>query len=122
MGSTNIRQQARLKRQKRIRKKVLGTAQRPRLSVFRSARHIYAQVIDDAQGLTLTAASTLDSQVKNAPKFENKIAAAKFVGKLIGERALDKGIKQVVFDRNGFLYHGRIKSLSEGARDAGLVF
>jgi large subunit ribosomal protein L18 len=122
MGSTNIRQQARLKRQKRIRKKVLGTAQRPRLSVFRSARHIYAQVIDDAQGLTLTAASTLDSQVKNAPKFENKIEAAKFVGKLIGERALDKGIKQVVFDRNGFLYHGRIKSVSEGAREAGLVF
>ena len=122
MGSTNIRQQARLKRQKRIRKKVLGTSQRPRLSVFRSARHIYAQVIDDAQGLTLTAASTLDSQVKNAPKFENKITAAKFVGKLIGERALDKGIKDVVFDRNGFLYHGRIKSLSEGARDAGLVF
>jgi large subunit ribosomal protein L18 len=122
MGSTNIRQQARLKRQKRIRKKVLGTPQRPRLSVFRSARHIYAQVIDDAQGLTLTAASTLDSQVKNAPKFENKIAAAKFVGKLIGQRALDKGIKQVVFDRNGFLYHGRIKSVSEGAREAGLVF
>jgi large subunit ribosomal protein L18 len=122
MGSMNIRQQARLKRQKRIRKKVLGTAQRPRLSVFRSARHIYAQVIDDAQGLTLTAASTLDSQVKNAPKFENKIEAAKFVGKLIGERALDKGIKQVVFDRNGFLYHGRIKSVSEGAREAGLVF
>ena len=122
MGSTNIRQQARLKRQKRIRKKVLGTSQRPRLSVFRSARHIYAQVIDDAQGLTLTAASTLDSEVKNAPKFENKIAAAKFVGKLVGERALDKGIKQVVFDRNGFLYHGRIKSVSEGAREAGLVF
>jgi large subunit ribosomal protein L18 len=122
MGSTNIRQQARLKRQKRIRKKVLGTSERPRLSVFRSARHIYAQVIDDAQGLTLTAASTLDSQAKNAPKFENKIAAAKFVGKLIGERALDKGIKQVVFDRNGFLYHGRIKSVSEGAREAGLVF
>jgi len=122
MGSTNIRQQARLKRQKRIRKKVLGTAQRPRLSVFRSARHIYAQVIDDAQGQTLTAASTLDAQVKNAPKFEDKIAAAKFVGKLIGERALDKGIKQVVFDRNGFLYHGRIKSVSEGAREAGLVF
>jgi len=122
MGSTNIRQQARLKRQQRIRKKVLGTSQRPRLSVFRSARHIYAQVIDDVQGLTLTAASTQDSQVKNTPKFENKIAAAKFVGKLIGERARDKGITQVVFDRNGFLYHGRIKSVSEGAREAGLVF
>ena len=122
MGSMNIRQQARLKRQKRIRKKIRGTAERPRLSVFRSARHTYAQIIDDAQGRTLLAASTLDSQLKDAPKFENKVAAAKLVGKLIGERALDKGIKQVVFDRNGFLYHGRIKSLSDGAREAGLVF
>jgi large subunit ribosomal protein L18 len=122
VGSMDIRQQARLKRQKRIRKKIQGTPQRPRLSVFRSARHTYAQIIDDAQGRTLMAASTLDSQVKDAPKFENKVAAAKYVGKLIGERALDKGIKQVVFDRNGFLYHGRIKSLSEGAREAGLLF
>ena len=122
MGSTNIRKQARLKRQKRIRKKVQGTPQRPRLSVFRSARHIYAQIIDDAQGRTLLTVSTLDSQLKNGPKSENKVAAAKHVGKLIGERALDKGIKQVVFDRNGFLYHGRIKSLSDGAREAGLVF
>jgi large subunit ribosomal protein L18 len=90
--------------------------------VFRSARHIYAQIIDDAQGRTLLTVSTLDSQLKNGPKSENKVAAAKHVGKLIGERALDKGIKQVVFDRNGFLYHGRIKSLSDGAREAGLVF
>jgi large subunit ribosomal protein L18 len=118
----NIRQQARLKRKRRIRKKIHGTPQRPRLSVFRSARHTYAQIIDDSQGHTLTTASTVDSQVKDAPKFENKVATAKFVGKLIGERALDKGIKEVVFDRNGFLYHGRIKSLSEGAREAGLVF
>jgi len=83
---------------------------------------MYAQIIDDAQGRTLTTASTVDPQLKDAPKFENKIAAAKIVGKLIGERALEKGIKQVVFDRNGFLYHGRIKSLSEGAREAGLIF
>ena len=122
MGSINIRQQARLKRKKRIRKKIHGTPQRPRLSVFRSARHTYAQIIDDSQGYTLTTASTVDSEVKDAPKFENKVAAAKFVGKLIGGRALDKGIKEVVFDRNGFLYHGRVKSLSEGAREAGLVF
>ena len=122
MGSMNIRQQARLKRKKRIRKKIHGTPQRPRLSVFRSARHTYAQIIDDSQGYTLTTASTVDSEVKDAPKFENKVAAAKFVGKLIGGRALDKGIKEVVFDRNGFLYHGRVKSLSEGAREAGLVF
>ena len=118
----NIRQQARLKRKKRIRKKIAGTPQRPRLSVFRSARHIYAQIIDDLEGRTLMAASTVDTQAKEAPKFENKVAAAKFVGKQIGKRALEKGIKEVVFDRNGFLYHGRIKSLSEGAREAGLIF
>ena len=122
MGSTNIRQQARVKRKKRIRKKINGTTQRPRLSVFRSARHIYAQVVDDTAGHTLVAASTMDKEVRSGSKFENKVDAAKFVGKLVGERALGKGIKEVVFDRNGFLYHGRIKSLSEGAREAGLIF
>ena len=122
MGSMNIRQQARLKRKKRIRKKIHGTTQRPRLSVFRSARHIYAQIIDDTAGRTLAAASTVDQQAKDAPKFKNKVAAANFVGKLVGERALNQGIKEVVFDRNGFLYHGRVKSLSEGARKAGLIF
>jgi large subunit ribosomal protein L18 len=122
MGSMNIRQQARLKRKKRIRKKIHGTPQRPRLSVFRSARHIYAQIIDDTAGHTLAAASTADQQAKDTPKFKNKVAAANFVGKLVGERALNVGIKEVVFDRNGFLYHGRVKSLSEGARKAGLIF
>ena len=122
MGSTNIRQQARVKRKKRIRKKISGTTQRPRLSVFRSARHIYAQVVDDTAGHTLAAASTMDKEVQSGSKFENKVDAAKLDGKLVGERALGKGIKEVVFDRNGFLYHGRIKSLSEGAREAGLVF
>ena len=122
MGSTNIRQQARLKRKKRIRKKIYGTPQRPRLSVFRSARHIYAQVVDDTAGHTLAAASTMDKDALSGPKFESKVDAAKFVGKLVGERAIGKGIKEVIFDRNGFLYHGRIKSLSEGAREAGLVF
>jgi large subunit ribosomal protein L18 len=122
MGSMNIRQQARLKRKKRIRKKIHGTPQRPRLSVFRSARHIYALIIDDTVGRTLAAASTVDPQAKDAPKFKDKVAAANFVGKLVCERALNQGIKEVVFDRNGFLYHGRVKSLSEGARKAGLVF
>ena len=122
MGSKNIRQQARLKRKKRIRKKIQGTPSRPRLSVFRSARHTYAQIVDDTVGHTLVAASTMDSHAKSAPNFENKVAAANFVGKLIGERAIDKGIKEVVFDRNGFLYHGRVKSLSDGAREAGLKF
>ena len=122
MGSTNIRYQARLKRKKRIRKKIYGTPQRPRLSVFRSAKHIYAQIVDDTAGHTLAAASTMDKSGQSGSKFENKVEAAKFVGKLVGERAVEKGIKEVVFDRNGFLYHGRIKSLSEGAREAGLVF
>jgi large subunit ribosomal protein L18 len=122
MGSMNIRQQARLKRKKRIRKKIHGTPQRPRLSVFRSSRHIYAQIIDDTIGRTLAAASTVDPQAKDAPKFKDKVAAANFIGKLVCERALNQGIKEVVFDRNGFLYHGRVKSLSEGARKAGLVF
>ena len=122
MGSMNIRQQARLKRKKRIRKKIHGTPQRPRLSVFRSARHIYAQIIDDTAGHTLAAASTADQEAKDTPKFKNKVEAANFVGKLVGERALNAGIKKVVFDRNGFLYHGRVKSLSEGARKAGLIF
>ncbi|MDX2501637.1 MAG: 50S ribosomal protein L18 [Deltaproteobacteria bacterium] len=122
MGSMNIRQQARLKRKKRIRKKIYGTAQRPRLSVFRSARHIYAQVVDDTAGHTLAAASTMDKDALSGSKFENKVETAKFIGKMVGERAIGKGIKEVIFDRNGFLYHGRIKSLSEGAREAGLVF
>jgi large subunit ribosomal protein L18 len=122
MGSTNIRQLARLKRKKRIRKKISGTSERPRLSVFRSARHTYAQIIDDSKGHTLVTASTVGGPAQEAPKFESKVEAAKFVGKIIGERALGQGIKEVVFDRNGFLYHGRIKSLSEGAREAGLVF
>jgi len=122
MGSMNIRQQARLKRKKRIRKKIQGTPERPRLTVFRSARHTYAQIIDDSQGRTLMTASTMDPRAKEAPKFESKVEAAKFVGKLIGERAREKGIQKIVFDRNGFLYHGRVKSLSEGAREAGLVF
>ena len=122
MGSTNIRQQARVKRKKRIRKKINGTTQRPRLSVFRSARHIYAQVVDDTAGHTLAAASTMDKDALSGSKVENKVEAAKFVGKLVGERAIGKGIKEVILDRNGFLYHGRIKSLSEGARESGLVF
>jgi len=90
--------------------------------VFRSARHIYAQIIDDTVGRTLVAASTVDQQAKATPKFKNKVEAANFIGKLVGERALGQGIKEVVFDRNGFLYHGRVESLSKGARKAGLIF
>ena len=125
MASANIKKEARLKRQKRIRKKLVGTTERPRLSVFRSARHIYAQIIDDSRGHTLTSASSLDEAVKSYKASESdtdKTAVATFVGKLVAERAVEKGIKQVKFDRNGFLYHGRIKAVSQGAREGGLEF
>jgi large subunit ribosomal protein L18 len=122
MGKLDLKKKARLKRKKRIRKHLIGTQLRPRLNVFRSSKHIYAQVIDDEHGHTLVAASSLEKIFKEQPKFENKIAAADFVGKLIGERAIKKGLKKVVFDRGGFLFHGRIKAVSEGARGAGLDF
>jgi len=122
MGTLNLRVQARLKRKKRIRKKLAGTASRPRLCVFRSSRHIYAQLIDDAAGQTLAAASSVEKAVRDVPETKNKVTAANTVGKIIGQRALEKGVQQVVFDRNGFLYHGRIKAVSEGAREAGLEF
>jgi len=122
MGKLDLKKQSRLKRKKRIRKHLTGTQERPRLNVFRSSKHIYAQVIDDEHGHTLVAASSVEKIVKEQPKFENKIAAADFVGKLIGERAIKKGLKKVVFDRGGFLFHGRVKAVSNGAREAGLDF
>jgi large subunit ribosomal protein L18 len=120
MSNTNPRKVARIKRQASIRKKIRGTSERPRLSIFRSARHVYAQIVDDSLGTTLVTASSVEKAFKEQQKFENKKAAAAQVGKMIGQRALDKGIKKVVFDRNGFLYHGRVQALSEGAREAGL--
>ena len=122
MSTTHPKKVARLKRQKRIRKTTKGTPQRPRLCIFRSARHIYAQVIDDTRRQTLASASSMESDVRQRSDFDNKVALATHIGKLIGERALEKGVKQVVFDRNGFLYHGRIKAVSEGARKSGLDF
>jgi large subunit ribosomal protein L18 len=122
MGATNVKKQIWLKRKKRIRKKIVSTAERPRLSVFRSAKHIYGQIVDDSRGITLVAASSSEKAVKDQPAFENKVAKAVFTGKLLAQRAMEKGVKKVVFDRNGFLYHGRIKAFSEGARDAGLDF
>jgi large subunit ribosomal protein L18 len=122
MASTNTKKISREKRKIRIAKKISGNSQRPRLSVFRSTHHIYAQIIDDTIGNTLVAASSVEKDVKELPKFGSKVAAAIYVGKLIGQRALEKGIKKVVFDRNGFLYHGRIKAVSDGAREAGLDF
>ena len=109
----------------RIRKRVQGTPERPRLTVFRSQAHIYVQVVDDMQGRTIAAASTVEPSVKGALPQEAKggnVAGAKAIGKTIAERLLEKGVKQVVFDRNGFLYHGRIKALAESARENGLEF
>lgn len=116
------KQTLRLRRHLRVRKKVTGTTQRPRLAVFRSEHHIYAQVIDDTRGCTLAAASTLDSGIKGAHKYGGNVEAAKAVGKLVAERARENGVQQVVFDRGGFAYHGRVAGLADGAREAGLEF
>jgi large subunit ribosomal protein L18 len=102
----------------RIRRRLSGTAERPRLSVYRSLNHIYAQVIDDAHGVTLVSASTVAAKAKTS----GNVAAAKEIGKLVAERAKEKGISKVVFDRGGYLYHGRVKALADAAREAGLEF
>ena len=109
----------RLKRHKRVRAKISGTPEMPRLNVFRSEANIYAQVIDDVNGVTLASASTLDKAIEG---YGGNIAAATAVGKLVAERAKAKGIETVVFDRGGYLYHGRVKALAEGAREGGLKF
>ncbi len=106
----------------RVRNRVTGTAQRPRLNVFRSTNHIYAQIIDDAAGMTLVSASTLSGALKQEVQGKNKSEAAKLVGREIGRQAVAKGIDEVVFDRGGYLYTGRIQKLADGAREAGLKF
>lgn len=123
MGRTNPRERGRLLRQERVRKRVQGTTTRPRLCVFRSGKHIYAQIISDENGKTLATASTLSSGISpEAKKKSATIAAAKEVGTLVAQACQEKGIGEVVFDRNGFLYHGRVRALAEGAREAGLKF
>jgi large subunit ribosomal protein L18 len=117
--SSNI---VRLRIHERIRKRLAGSEARPRLAVFRSNKHIYAQIIDDSQGKTVTAASSLDADARKDLKSGGNVAAAKAVGKLVAERAKAKGIQAVLFDRGGYLYHGRIKALADGAREAGLQF
>jgi large subunit ribosomal protein L18 len=114
--------EGRERRKARIRKRISGTPERPRLSVFRSARHIYAQVVDDTGGGTLAAASTLSPDLKGTLESDDKTGAAKKVGALIAKMCLERKVEKVVFDRNGFLYHGRIKALAEAAREAGLNF
>ena len=120
MNISKERRLARKKRQVRVRKKVTGSVERPRLCVFRSTKHIYAQIIEDVTGKTLAAASSVAKDADN--KYGGNVEAAKVVGKQIAEKALAKDIKQVVFDRNGFLYHGRVKALADAAREAGLTF
>ena len=110
---------ARLKRHARVRAKISGTAERPRLNVFRSAKHIYAQLIDDVNGVTLASASTMD---KGFEGFGGNCDAAKTVGEYLAKKAAEKGITEVVFDRSGYVYHGRVKALAEGARENGLNF
>ncbi|AUS98131.1 50S ribosomal protein L18 [Clostridium thermosuccinogenes] len=113
---------ARLRKHLRVRKKVSGTPERPRLNVYRSLKNIYAQIIDDKSGRTLVAASSLDEALKGKLQYGGNKEAAREVGKLIAQKALDKGIESVVFDRGGYIYHGRVKELAEGAREAGLKF
>ncbi len=112
----------RLRRHLRVRKKIFGTPDRPRLAVFRSLNHIYAQIIDDVRGHTLVSASTLDPEIRDRVKGLRKTDAARVVGEVVGRRALAAGITRVVFDRGGFKYHGRVKALADGARAAGLEF
>jgi len=119
---TNKQAVARERRHLRVRRRVAGTPERPRLNVFRSSKHIYAQVIDDTVGHTVVAASTVDLSLKGKTTGKTKLEQSKLVGQLVAERALEAGIKQVVFDRGGYRYHGRVKALADAAREAGLDF
>ena len=122
MARARTRSGRRLVRHVRVRRKVVGTAERPRLAVFRSLGHIYAQIIDDAQGETLIAGSSLDGEIRGGKNGKSKTDVAKLVGAIVGLRASEAGITAVVFDRGGYKYHGRVKALADGAREGGLVF
>jgi large subunit ribosomal protein L18 len=121
MGKTNPTYVARKRRHARVRRRLQGTSDRPRLNIFRSLNHIYVQVIDDAKGVTLASASSLDGELRSS-KDSTKMEQATEVGKLVAERTLDIGVSTVVFDRGGYKYHGRVKALAEAAREAGLKF
>ena len=122
MVSKTTRLEVRAEKHRRIRSRLSGTADRPRLAVFRSNDHMYAQIIDDTVGNTIIAASTLDKDIKAELTKTNNVEAAAYLGKLIAKKALDKGIKEVVFDRGGYIYQGKVAALAEAARDAGLEF
>jgi large subunit ribosomal protein L18 len=121
-SKTNPRTVARLKRKLRVRKRVQGSSERPRLCVFRSDKHIYAQIIDDVQGVTLVSASTVAPEFKQMELVQGKVGAAQRVGQLVANKAKSQGITRVVFDRNGYIYHGRVRALADSAREAGLEF
>ena len=122
MVSKESRQEIRAKKHMKIRNRFSGTAERPRLAVFRSNNHVYAQVIDDVAGKTLVSASTLENDIKAELKNTDDTDAATKVGEIVAKRALEKGIKAVVFDRGGYIYHGKVKALADAAREAGLEF
>ena len=122
MVNKKSRKEVRVKKHMRIRNRFSGTAERPRLAVFRSNNHMYAQIIDDTVGNTLVSASTLEKEVKAELTKTNNVDAAAYLGTVIGKRAVEKGIKKVVFDRGGFIYHGKIAALADAAREAGLEF
>ena len=122
MVSKESRQEVRVKKHMRIRNRFSGTAQRPRLAVFRSNNHMYAQIIDDTVGNTLVSASTLEKEIKAELEKTNNVDAAAYLGTVIAKRAIEKGIKEVVFDRGGFIYQGKIAALADAAREAGLEF
>ena len=122
MVSKKSRQEVRVKKHRRMRNRLSGTSQRPRLAVFRSNNHMYAQIIDDTVGNTLVAASTVEGEVKSQLKKTNNVEAAAYLGTVIAKRAIEKGIDTVVFDRGGFIYHGKIAALADAAREAGLKF
>ncbi len=122
MAKKNSRNDKRVQRHARVRRDVFGTPERPRLCVYRSLSNIFAQIIDDVNGNTLVSASTLDKEIKGQLSYGGNKEAAKAVGEALGKRALEKGIETVCFDRGGFLYHGRVKELADGARSAGLKF
>ncbi|MCI9296347.1 MAG: 50S ribosomal protein L18 [Lachnospiraceae bacterium] len=122
MVSKKSRQEVRAKKHRRMRNRLSGTAARPRLSVFRSNNHMYAQIIDDTAGVTLASASTLEKEVKAELEKTNNVDAAAYLGTVIGKRALEKGIDTVVFDRGGYIYQGKVAALADAAREAGLTF
>ena len=122
MVKKESRQKVREKKHYRLRNHLSGTAQRPRLAVFRSNNHMYAQIIDDVAGNTLVSASTLEKEIKSELKKTNDVEAAAYIGTVVAKRALEKGIKEVVFDRGGFIYQGKVQALAEAAREAGLEF